>query len=113
MGLRFKDGVSIRGIAPETMLALHVANECFFGVAGADCVVTSCNDSQHRQGSLHYIGHAIDLRTKHLPNTPTKVAVAQQIHDRLVPLADFDVVLEYLDKPNEHLHIEYQPKGKP
>ena len=79
-------------------------------------VITSGRDGRHSWTSLHHSDNAIDVRTKpHLRgglNGVTKTgrqAVADALSNLLWPL--FDVVLEDLGGPDEHLHIEYQPKG--
>lgn len=74
-----------------------------------EVTVTSIRDGQHSERSLHYRGLAVDLRSKHL--TP------EQRHTALIKLkrelgSDYDVLLESEGKPNEHFHIEYDPKGK-
>jgi hypothetical protein len=95
------------------------------------CTITSGHEGSahdpdgvrvHRHDSLHYIendpsglgqGNAGDYRMKHL-NMPTMEAIRDDVKRRLG--ADFDVVLEIVDKmgnPRNHLHVEYQPKRKP
>ena len=69
--------------------------------------VTSGNDSTHRRGSKHYTDEALDFRTKHLPSRVKQLLVAA-VKQRLG--RHFDVILEDLGKPNEHLHVEYQHK---
>lgn len=99
MGLSLKPGVSILGISPEIVLAAIIVRDAFSGI---DCVITSCTEGVHSMGSLHYIGHAFDLR---LPNGPPK-----QVEDTIAKLrlnlgSDFDVIQE-----ETHIHIEFQPK---
>jgi hypothetical protein len=67
-------------------------------------VCTSLNDSIHKDGSLHYQGLAVDLRTRDLNHTST-IAWYIRVRDGLDPLG-FDCLLE-----RDHLHIEYDPKG--
>jgi hypothetical protein len=107
--LYFKEGVSIRQLGIQLHVALHVANE-IYSERGYDCIVTSCAEGKHRRGSLHYIGHAFDLRTKHLPSLVAKRAVANELVARLKPLGDFDVIFEHPQQEQEHIHVEYQPK---
>ena len=70
---------------------------------GYECVITSAFDGVHKQDSLHYIGRALDFRTRHLTD-PLAFNIATAIRRALGP--DFDVVLE-----EDHIHIEYDPKG--
>lgn len=131
---KIKSGVSIRGIQPEMFIAYSIVAD-HFHQNGITCVITSATEGRHEKASLHYIGHAIDLRTRDLiqilkdeykdetrilltqnqdmpdkTNTESK-HVADEM-DKFVKeikesLGDeFDVVLE-----STHLHIEFQPKG--
>lgn len=106
MGLRFTSGARVAGCCPEIGLAITAA----LGVYdrhGKDCWVTSLTEGKHRRGSLHYVGAAVDLRTKHLPGGsqgPSARAVADQLRDALGP--EYDVVLE-----KDHVHVEFQPKA--
>lgn len=80
---------------------LQVARDAFNEV-GADAIITSAIDSKHGNGSLHYVGHALDFRTKHIEK-----AQASLVAD-IMAIAlgdDYDVVLE-----SDHLHCEFQPK---
>lgn len=86
------------------MVAYSIYNEY-----NTELVVTSCNDSRHGYGSFHYQGDAVDIRTKNLPDEPTKVEVRNLLNQSL---PDFDVVLEGLATDNEHIHIEWHPKGR-
>ena len=101
MALHIKHGVRIQGLTPETVLALQVI-EGAFRDAGYNCVLTSGVDGKHSSGSLHYVGCAVDLRTRDIPEQKRE-PLRQEIARRLGP--DFDVVLE-----KDHLHIEHQPK---
>lgn len=68
-----------------------------------DFIVTSVNDSTHGTGSLHYIGKAIDIRTKNLtPDLTIKLYNALKAE---LDSQGFDVVHEV-----DHIHCEYDPK---
>jgi len=69
-----------------------------------DMLVTSGNDSAHMAGSRHYRDQALDFRTHHLTN-PQKLALVDEVIRRLGDA--YDVILENIDEPNEHLHVEY------
>ncbi len=77
----------------------------------APCVITSGNDSVHKVGSLHGRDKAIDFRTKTLPERADKFKFRDTLRAIIGP--DFDVILEDIGGPNEHLHVEYDPKGPP
>jgi len=68
--LKIKPGVRPFIMKPEIILAIQIATEVFDS-HNFDCVITSLNDGQHMKGSLHYAGHAVDFRIKHVGKDPT------------------------------------------
>ena len=96
-----KPGVDVRGIQPEILLARIIAGEIFarYGVA---CIITSVLDGKHGMDSKHYVGQAIDLRTRHMDERLWPI-VAEELNKALGP--QYDVVLE-----SDHIHVEYDPK---
>lgn len=108
--LELKKGVDFSKLTPELVHGIWIAEEVFasFGLA---CVVTSCRDGKHGPNSLHNrgeIGRAADLRSWTVPRTIVN-EVLEALRKRLVPLG-FDVILEKLNVPGEHFHIEHDPK---
>jgi len=104
--LSIKDGVKLHNLVNDAQtissvwgVALPIIVECH---APYRCVVTSAFDGQHKPGSLHYVGRALDFRIWDVPSEE-RADLAAHIRDRLGP--DFDVVLEA-----NHIHIEYDPK---
>lgn len=96
--LALKPDIRLRGIQPEILLALYIADQVY-EAHGEDCIITSVTDGQHMRGSLHHCGLAADLR---LPKgNPSSIIEAL----RAQLGADFDVVQE-----RDHLHLEYDPK---
>jgi hypothetical protein len=89
------------------LIALEVVREIFYS-RGLDVVVTSANDSTHKEGSYHYQGRAFDFRTKHAPGIIK--GMAAEIKQVLGPLG-FDVVFEDESGLNEHLHIELDKRA--
>lgn len=102
MALKFKEGVTLRGLKAETLLAMQVAVDVVKEQEGKDCIITSITDGVHTQGSVHKDGEAFDMRSFHLSN-PGKVAAA--LKARLPGL--YDVVLE-----TDHIHVEMDPRRK-
>lgn len=96
----FKFGVSLKGLQPEALLGLVVAEQLFSSL-GEQLVVTSVSDGKHSNNSLHYKGQAFDLRIWNLHNV---AAIFKALEEGLKPLG-FDVILE-----DDHLHLEYDPK---
>lgn len=104
MSLRFKKGVSFRGVQPEMAIGLH-ALEGFFKKHGIDDLwVTSCVDGKHSQGSLHYVGYAVDIRIWEIPKDKPRWFV-DELNKEMGK--EFDCVLE-----PDHIHVEFQPKEK-
>lgn len=98
-----KAGVRLAGLQPQMALAAMVVDECY---GDTECVITSANDSKHSERSLHYKGCALDFRTHNYANDK------QALRDRIKAALgqDFDVLLESVGTPNEHIHVEYDPK---
>ena len=102
-----KKGVRLSNLAPQMAVAILIAAGCYGARGVRQLVVTSCNDSKHGWGSLHFSGNAVDLRSKNVPRG-TLDALVMSLKSALG--ADCDVVLEDRDGDNEHIHAEYQPK---
>ncbi len=93
--------VRLEGISPEMVLgAIIVAG--VFDYFEQDAYITSCSDGQHKTGSRHHCGKALDFRTRifELRELP---ALVSHVESMLGP--EFFVLLEAT-----HLHVEYDPK---
>ena len=101
MGLRFKNGVYLSGLQPESLFALDHATQVY-AQYGKECVCTSARGDKHSNHSHHFKGLAVDLRTRHLTE-PEKIKISQELQSRLG--ADYQVVLE-----RSHIHVEVDPK---
>ena len=98
----------VRFSIPFAMMhASRVVESVFAEYGNDDTWITSGNDGEHKNGSLHYIDRALDFRIKDLPREARAQAVAR-ITELLSPT--YDVLWESVDTDNEHLHIEYDPK---
>ena len=73
-----------------------------------DVTITSGNDSKHKKGSKHYTDEAIDIRSKNFPNKRAKQDFMAAVLLRLGP--GYDMILESEGQPNEHVHLEWDPK---
>ncbi len=69
-----------------------------------DVVITSGNDSQHRQGSKHYTDEALDLRLSTIPFAALEPYL-RRMRARLG--SDYQVIRE-----GDHVHVEYDPPVK-
>lgn len=73
--------------------------------AGYTFRFTSGVEGKHMRGSAHVSGRAFDCGTKGV-SAPNELAMKMKaaLGD------DFDVILEAVDTPHEHIHVEYDPK---
>lgn len=101
--ISFKDDtINPSSMTPQLLLAIMVADQVY-GTYDTDVVITSLNDANHSETSLHYAGNAVDIRTWTLPDDVSASMVADEIKDKLNK--HYDVIFE-----SDHIHIEYQPR---
>jgi hypothetical protein len=105
--MQLKPGVRLGRMQPHVVLIIVAVNDIFWSL-GLECVITSIDDSVHSANSLHYKGLAIDFRTHYAQLNGKEQELCNSVKHALGP--EFDVVLEGLGTPNEHLHVEYDPK---
>lgn len=108
----FKHGVKFEGLSPQMWFALGFI-ECEHRlIANDEVVITSLLDSDPNRltTSLHPSGKAADIRTKYL-NEDQKQALFVRLKNQLSPKG-FDVVRRLVGTEIEHIHIEYDPKGR-
>ncbi len=74
-----------------------------------DLTITSGNDSHHMEGSKHYTGDALDVRSKHL--SEEQLASLVSIVRRRLGYG-YQVIVEDRGKPGEHVHLEYDPASR-
>jgi len=93
----------IRGIQPEMIFALMVANEVYKKY-GYELTVTSIAELSpgRKKGSRHLSGYAVDLRTRDMSHAHQN-KIWLDISEALGP--DYDVILE-----SNHIHIEFDPE---
>ena len=101
-----KSSVKLAGLTPQITVALIVASSIAQEMQ-RDLVVTSANDSKHMAGSKHYSGEALDFRT-HDWAKDAKESFVNRLRAALGP--NFDVIQEDMGGPNEHCHVEFDPK---
>lgn len=97
--MKLKEGVNLDGVSWRMFFAA-IAAEKVYQKFGAELVITAGVDGKHMEGSLHYKGLALDLRTFNLKGYETQVA--EELRKELGD--DYDVVLE-----GDHIHCEYDP----
>jgi len=99
--MKLKSGVIIEGLKPEILIGVIIANDTFSKL-GHELVITAGLDGVHMKGSKHYIGQAVDIRSRDiLPERLLTVFAALKMNLG----ANFDVV-----KEDTHIHVEFDPK---
>ena len=108
MLLTFKPGVKIEKVNARLLTGLGALAIIMGEETGADTIViTSMNDGVHKEGSFHYSGRAADIRSK----TFAREAVQNTVDRfKLAWDKDYDLIWESKGLPNEHLHLEYDPR---
>jgi NADPH:quinone reductase-like Zn-dependent oxidoreductase len=106
--LALKGGVKLKDLVPQMVLAAVVVASIYVKF-GVECIVTSSNDSTHSVNSLHFKGRALDFRTKQDALNGRERELTAAVKAALG--GEFDVVLEAVGTDNEHLHVEWDPKG--
>lgn len=101
-----KPGVIVSGITAAG-LEIVIAAAIVYTRAGQRFTVTSLLDGRHMKNSKHYEGRAADFRTHDLRGI-TPQEIANRIKAELGH--GYDVLVEGLGTPNEHIHVEHDPK---
>jgi len=100
----------IKASANVTPKAVFIICACV-NVAEAlnlDIHITAVMNGKHMVGSKHYIGNAIDLRSKNFPTLEAKQDFLKKVLARLGP--GYEGFLEDGKQLNEHFHFEWDPK---
>lgn len=105
--LSIKPGVKLLGIRSEILIGLHIVEEVINSL-GYDTTLTEATGGKHMPDSLHYKGLAVDIRSKDISLNTTKANVIKHAKSSLGN--EYDFILEDEDGPNEHFHLEWDPK---
>ena len=95
-----KEGVLFNDLSPQMLLGAVIVLQVF-NDHSEDCTITSGTDGRHSENSLHYVGKAMDFRTRNMDAAKQRT-LTTELRRRLGD--NFDVVLE-----RDHLHVEYDP----
>ena len=106
MSIIFKRSHYSCGLRSEILLAA-IKLEPLFAAIGLDLVVTSGaeNYKHSAKRSAHYRGDAVDLRSKHVPETINKIAFMNEFKKILGD--DYVVIFENENTDYEHYHIHW------
>jgi len=108
--MKLKHNVTLLGIKNELLFGLVICDTIYQTIVGHGVTITSITDSLHSNTSLHYSGYAADLRTR---DDDLSIQWSDNLKYRLIKAlrgaltTDYDIILE-----DDHIHVEYQPKGK-
>jgi|GEM_PF-553986 len=95
-----KKGVILHGLDARMYSVIHKAGRIWIR-HGKMLVVTSGLDGRHKKGSLHYVGLAVDLRSRDFVPA-TRSQVTRELRRSLGD--GFEVIGE-----PHHIHVEYDP----
>ena len=96
-----KEGVDLGGLSPHIDVVLLEADS-IWEEFGQEMVITAGLDGVHSVGSLHYLGLAVDLRTRYFTNEEKEV-IAYKLQDALKKFnIHYQVVVH-----RTHIHVEY------
>jgi len=101
MNLQTKEHVSLHNIQPVMKLAMHKIKKCYDDL-GFACLITSTDEGIHKKGSLHYLGLAIDLRTRNIPHNVLEILYLNIKQELNLLSSKFQTILE-----SNHIHVEY------
>jgi len=104
-----KKGVTFFGIQPEMVFAHFFIKEVF-DRHGIECIPTSVTGKKHGTRSLHPIGYAEDLRTKHIKGDDRAETLKNLLSDLKKEVPQCDFILEHVGMIQEHIHAEYDDK---
>lgn len=108
--IKFKDSsIGLQSLTPQLLLGLMVIEGAFIE-CGENVIITSLNDGKHSDGSSHYRGMGLDVRSKWL--TTNKRQILEACKEALGHNPDFYIALENEGKDNEHFHLQYKPKRR-
>lgn len=97
--------VNILGLEPVMFSALKTIELCCKIANGEnyEITITSAQDGSHMKNSRHYVGLAIDIRSRDMSN----ITESAKWIDKFLNINSkcFDIVIE-----NDHIHIEYDKK---
>lgn len=100
--MNLKDtSVNLVGMDGRLWIAALAFDEVLRRDYASELVITSAHDGKHMDGSLHYVGRAIDVRTWACKGHENDVIA--KVKAKVGP--GYDIVVEA-----DHIHCEWDPK---
>lgn len=103
--MQIKHNVNVNGMKPEILLATIIAKDVYLA-NGVEMVITSVTDGNHGDFSRHFLGMAVDLRTRNIPGESVRQKIIKELKYNLGPQ------YKVLDEKT-HFHISFKPKDPP
>ena len=101
------DAVKISSLHPAMAPVIIAVAEAAKALGLPKPVITSGNDSSHKQGSLHFKNRALDFRANNISLAQGRTLAAEVAK---IVGKDYDVLLEtFANAANNHLHVEFDP----
>jgi hypothetical protein len=114
-----KDNVRLKGVTPALAWIFYVLDGFVRHSAAkylpGELVITAIYDGKHLPDSKHYLGEAVDIRSKNFATLADRTTFRKELEDALNnhPLATaqgvgnrFRVLFEDAGTDNEHLHVQ-------
>lgn len=95
--MKIKDGVILNGLSLKMRIVLITA-ELIWQEYGKELVITSALDGEHKAGSLHYYGYALDFRTRYFTD-----AESLEVYNKLKDILPGNYIVI---KHSTHIHVE-------
>ena len=107
--LYLKNDVRVNGyhFYPEMVAIINAARATAPMLQDDAVWITSANDSEHMEGSLHFKNRAFDIRIYNITGPTETMAKGWVKNMKLILGRNYDIVLE-----TDHIHVEYDPKEK-
>lgn len=99
--MKIKEGVRITGLKPEIVLAATIVDSVYRKY-GRELVITSGVEGSHSKTSRHYLGYAIDCRTRFFLENQIP-----QVHREIVAALGDDYYVEF---EGNHFHVQFSPE---
>lgn len=95
--------VKLSDLRPQMVLALLILDPVF-AQFGEDVVLTSANDGDHG-AIVHYVGLAVDLRTRGIPKATLPKMQSAALKALGGVASEYDLLIE-----SNHFHLEWDPR---
>lgn len=98
----YKDDTVSRKILHHRIKEALEISEKIYNKYDKKMTITSTYDGKHMKKSLHYVGQAVDIRTRNLKSGEQKLIIEKIQMALLVKSPFYQAILE-----KDHIHIEY------